>query len=619
MTVRPAARRSRWRSWSPSRRRLRPRAGRVEPGEATPDRDPRLRRRAGARGDRLRPGGVRDGDPLARPRGGDHDPLRRRLRAVDRRRRGRGGGRAHERLVLLRQRDRVAASAPPRSRSAAATGSGGTTATGPTRCAPPPWSAPGRSRSRRRRRRRPSGSRSRSSASAPTRAAATRWPRRSTAPGSRLGEPTGERGPAGARRPLGPGAGRPGRGADRGGAGGERRLRSLRALGAGGYRTDRARRDEASRARTAAAEAGLVAAVRRGEEPPTWVVTGVDAAGVEQAAAAARGRARRPLRARRRSRTAHDARCPLTAVDGMRSPLAYAPRPGPARRRRRPRRQRLPRLARRWSRSSTRTRSCSPAPVPRCSSPACWPGAGARWRAAARWGVALGVLIVAVNAIASQRGDTILLRGGDLPVLGPGRRQRARRSSRARCSRCGSRSCSAPSPSTRPASTPIGCCACCARCARHSALTATLITRLVPLAAADHARLREAPSAARPGRGAGRPRRRSPAGWSPARSTARSTSPRRSSCAATRAGVPRRAAPPAQLAPRLALRRRGRGDRRRSASAARLAGVGGFEAYPTVAIDARPGDARPRRRAAGCSPPLPTSASTARAPRWRRA
>ena len=47
-------------------------------------------------------------------------------------------------------------------------------------------------------------------------------------------------------------------------------------------------------------------------------------------------------------------------------------------------------------------------------------GAGAR-RAlalAARWGAALGVVIVAVNAIASQRGDTILVRGPDVPVLG---------------------------------------------------------------------------------------------------------------------------------------------------------------------------------------------------------
>ncbi|MQA76023.1 MAG: hypothetical protein GEU88_17100 [Solirubrobacterales bacterium] len=37
---------------------------------------------------------------------------------------------------------------------------------------------------------------------------------------------------------------------------------------------------------------------------------------------------------------------------------------------------------------------------------------------AARWAAALGVMIVAVNAIASQRGDTILVRGFDLPVLG---------------------------------------------------------------------------------------------------------------------------------------------------------------------------------------------------------
>ena len=43
---------------------------------------------------------------------------------------------------------------------------------------------------------------------------------------------------------------------------------------------------EGEPALTAAAEVGLVAAVRRGEEPPTWVVTGVDAAGVRQAAAA---------------------------------------------------------------------------------------------------------------------------------------------------------------------------------------------------------------------------------------------------------------------------------------------------------------------------------------------
>ena len=46
--------------------------------------------------------------------------------------------------------------------------------------------------------------------------------------------------------------------------------------------------------------------------------------------------------------------------------------------------------------------------------------AGARdaLAAALRWGAALAVLIVIVNGITSQRGDTILIRGFDLPVLG---------------------------------------------------------------------------------------------------------------------------------------------------------------------------------------------------------
>ena len=43
--------------------------------------------------------------------------------------------------------------------------------------------------------------------------------------------------------------------------------------------------------------------------------------------------------------------------------------------------------------------------------------------------------------------------------------------------------------------------------AARSALTATLVSRLVPIAAADGARMAEAGQAARPGRGAGRSRR----------------------------------------------------------------------------------------------------------------
>ncbi len=67
--------------------RLRPRARGVEPRGGDADGHPRLRLRAGSRGHRDRPVGVRDRDPLPRPRGRDHDPLRRRLRALDRRHR----------------------------------------------------------------------------------------------------------------------------------------------------------------------------------------------------------------------------------------------------------------------------------------------------------------------------------------------------------------------------------------------------------------------------------------------------------------------------------------------------------------------------------------------------
>ena len=133
--------------------------------------------------------------------------------------------------------------------------------------------------------------------------------------------------------------------------------------------------------------------------------------------------------------------------------------------------------------------------------------------------------------------------------------------------------------------------------ARHSALTATLITRLVPLAAADHARLREAqalrgPAAAPVGRAA-----LDPAAGRPARSIAPSTSPRRSSCAATRAGLPRRAG----------ARRSSRHGWRFAAAGvaiaalgigARLAGVGELRGLSDGRHRRRPGDPRARRGAA---------------------
>jgi energy-coupling factor transport system permease protein len=204
---------------------------------------------------------------------------------------------------------------------------------------------------------------------------------------------------------------------------------------------------------------------------------------------------------------------------------------------------------------------------------------------ALRWGAALAILIIAVNAIASQRGDTILVRGWDLPVLGqidisaeaiaegavlalrivvvmmvffvhtasvdPDRMLRLLR--------------------------PV---------ARHSAMTATLIARMVPLAAADYGRLGEAarlrgPAAAPVGRGA------------LARRLVAGSLDRAVDVAATlelrgyARGAPRSAGPdrPSRhsasfLACGLAVIA--------VAVVCRAAGVGDFEAYPTIAVDSAP-------------------------------
>lgn len=203
--------------------------------------------------------------------------------------------------------------------------------------------------------------------------------------------------------------------------------------------------------------------------------------------------------------------------------------------------------------------------------------------AAARWGATLAVLIVAVNVIASQRGDTILLRGGQVPVLGQidvsGEALveggvLALRIFVVLCAFAVHSACVDPDRVLRLLR-PL---------ARHSALTATLITRLVPLAASDHARLRDAQSL------------RGPAAAPVGRATltrrlVAGSLDRAVEIAATlelrgyARGVPRRAGP----------RRSSRHSWRFAAAgtaiaglgiAARLAGVGSFGAYPTVAIDA---------------------------------
>ncbi len=268
----------------------------------------------------------------------------------------------------------------------------------------------------------------------------------------------------------------------------------------------------------------------------------------------------------------------------MRSPIAYTPRPGP--------------LASASAIAATAYLGAPAVVAFVYSSPIVLAGAAAAvlvaglvagahaaLAAAARWAAILGVFIIVVNVLASQRGDTILIRGGELPVLG-----RIDVSAEAVVEgavlalRIGvvlaafavHSACVDPDRMLRLLR-PF---------ARHSALTATLITRLVPLAAADHARLREAqalrgPAAAAAGRAA--LTRRLVAG----------SLDRAVDIAATlelrgyARGVPRRA--PARRSSRHGWRFAAAGVAIVALGVgARIAGLGGFEPYPTISIDPDP-------------------------------
>lgn len=133
-------------------------------------------------------------------------------------------------------------------------------------------------------------------------------------------------------------------------------------------------------------------------------------------------------------------------------------------------------------------------------------GAGDAVRVALRMGVTLALLIVAVNALVVDRGETVLLRLGELPLLG---QVNVTAEALAAGAVIGLRAavamvgfavysaCVDPDRVLR-ALRPF---------AHRSALTAALISRLVPVAAADAARLRDAsrlrgPAAAPLGRAA---------------------------------------------------------------------------------------------------------------------
>lgn len=199
-----------------------------------------------------------------------------------------------------------------------------------------------------------------------------------------------------------------------------------------------------------------------------------------------------------------------------------------------------------------------------------------------RWGIWLGVAIVAVNAIATDRGATVLVRGYEVPVLGSldvtleslaAGAVLAERILVVTMAFAVWSACVDPDRVLRVVR----------RVARHSALTATLVSRLVPVAAGDLARLREAAALRGPGA--------APAGRAAlARRLVAGSLDRAVDVAATLElrgyALPGR---PAGVAVR-----RSRHDRRFVAAglaiavgsgAAKLAGVGGFDPYPEVTMD----------------------------------
>jgi energy-coupling factor transport system permease protein len=204
---------------------------------------------------------------------------------------------------------------------------------------------------------------------------------------------------------------------------------------------------------------------------------------------------------------------------------------------------------------------------------------------ALRWGAGLAIVIVAVNAIASQRGDTILVRGWDLPVLG-------------QIDISGEAIAEGAVLALRIVVVMMAFFVHTARVdpdrvmrlvrpvARHSAMTAALLARLVPLAAADYARLGEAallrgPGAEPVGRGA------------IARRLVAGSLERSVDVAATlelrgyARGAPRSPGPGrrSRYSARFALCGMAVAV---GAVAARAAGVGGFDAYPVVSMASDP-------------------------------
>jgi energy-coupling factor transport system permease protein len=200
-----------------------------------------------------------------------------------------------------------------------------------------------------------------------------------------------------------------------------------------------------------------------------------------------------------------------------------------------------------------------------------------------KWGMALGVFIVIVNGLVAQRGDSVVVNGLWLPLLGPTDVTAEALAEGAVLAlrivvvmlAFAVHSASVDPDRVLRMLRPL---------ARRSALTATLISRLVPVAAADYARLGEAaalrgPAAAPVGRVA------------MARRLVAGSLDRAVDIAATLElrGYARGAPGSARGAPRTRY-----GLRFMAAGlgigaiglAGRIAGVGGFDAYPRLGIAA---------------------------------
>lgn len=211
-------------------------------------------------------------------------------------------------------------------------------------------------------------------------------------------------------------------------------------------------------------------------------------------------------------------------------------------------------------------------------------GARAALWASLRWGLTLAILVIAVNGLVTHRGETVLVRGFELPVLGAldvtlealvAGGVLALRIVIVVMAFAVYSACVDPDRVLRLLRPVAG----------RSALTASLIARLVPVAAADHVRLAEAaalrgPAAAPVGRAA-LARRLVAGSLDRAVDVAATLELRGYGRPAPRAGV--------------GPVRRSRHDGRfastgialaAAALAARIAGAGGFEAYPSLALDA---------------------------------